>query len=214
MSLFWTLDLALDIERAASATYRHNWRADGVLRRNVWRPVDNRFFLRLVIDLVDTAVDSSRGASRLLANHRSYGCDASLGSPSPSPVSRHPSTPTATSSSSTPSSASSSADPPRTLLRGILSQQPGVPLGLNLHALQPGHPALRPAATNGSNGEYHHHHHGHPNPHGKPGKAPFTGHGMIRPDGGRSCCLRFLWGGGGGHGVWDEQEMKCQQIRS
>jgi hypothetical protein len=169
-----------------SATYRHNWRTDGVPRRNVWRKVDNRFFLRLVIDLVDTAVDSSRGGSRLLANHRGYGCDASLGSPSPSPVSRHPSTPTATSSSSTPSSASSSADPPRTLLRGILSQQPGVPLGLNLHALQPGHPALRPAATNGSNGEYHHHHHGHPNPHGKPGKSPFTD-GMIRLDGRRSC---------------------------
>jgi len=73
--------------------------------------------------------------------------------------------------SAPPPAASSSSEPPRTLLRGILSQQPsgsvvsgGVGL-VNLHSiLQPGHPALRP----GDQPSYHpslaHH------PHVKPGK--------------------------------------------
>lgn len=88
--------------------------------------------------------------------------------------------PTTTTTTTSSSSSPVSSEPPRTLLRGILSQQPGasVPglvannnnsavLGLvNLHSiLQPGHPALRPAGPADHHqqqqqqpGPYHHHH--------------------------------------------------------
>ena len=120
---------------------------------------------------VDTAVDSRSGVGKRLLANRSF----SLGqSPTTSPIQPHPASASAGSTSST-GAGSTGADPPRTLLRGILSQQPGVPLGLNLHILQPGHPALRPA-THGSGTDYilphtgsHHSSLLHPHA-GKPGK--------------------------------------------
>lgn len=88
-----------------------------------------------------------------------------------------PGTPTGRNAPTTPG-ASTSAEPPRTLLRGILSQQPAVAPGpaqnsaavlslVNLHSmLQPGHPALRPAGPSDASyhpGQMHH-------PFVKPGK--------------------------------------------
>ena len=148
--------------------------------------------------VVDTAVDGSRAGSAgrlVLQAARNNGYNTETGSPTTtaagsaqsSTVSRQqlhqlqqqqpPTTTTTTTSSSSPIS----SEPPRTLLRGILSQQPGasVPglvannnnnsavLGLvNLHSiLQPGHPALRPAGPADHHqqqqqqpGPYHHHH--------------------------------------------------------
>jgi len=148
---------------------------------------------------VDTAVDGSRGGSAgrlVLQAARNNGYNSETGSPTTtaagsaqsSTVSRQlhqlqqlqqqqpPTTTTTTTTSPV------SAEPPRTLLRGILSQQPGAPvpglaannnsanavLGLvNLHSiLQPGHPALRPAGPADHHqqqqqqqpGPYHHHH--------------------------------------------------------
>lgn len=126
--------------------------------------------LSLFFGLVDTAVDGSgrhgvAGASRLVLqavagrNNGSYSISDS-NSPITPPVSRQlqqqqQQQPPAT------------TEPPRTLLRGILSQQPGASimttgtsgptLGLvHLHSiLQPGHPALRPAGPN-DQPSYHH----------------------------------------------------------
>ena len=122
---------------------------------------------------VDTAVDNRGGVGKRLLASRSF----SLGqSPTTSPIQPHPASTSAGSTSSTVAG-SRAAEPPRTLLRGILSQQPGVPLGLNLHILQPGHPALRPT-THGSGADYilphtgsHHSSLLHPHA-GKPGKYP------------------------------------------
>ena len=77
------------------------------------------------------------------------------------------------------------AEPPRTLLRGILSQQPSGGVGnavglVNLHSiLQPGHPALRPGCHD--QGQSYHpslaHH-----PHVKPGKETnWCFKGEVRP---------------------------------
>lgn len=163
---------------------------------------DDNFGVFFSFCAVDTAVDGSRGGSAgrlVLQAARNNGYNTETGSPTTtaagsaqsSTVSRQlhqlqqlqqqqqqPPTTTTTTTTTSPVS----AEPPRTLLRGILSQQPGatVPglaatnnsanavLGLvNLHSiLQPGHPALRPAGPADHQqqqqqqqpGPYHHHH--------------------------------------------------------
>lgn len=129
------------------------------------RVLTQPFFVLLA---VDTAVDGSRAGRLVLQAVRSFG-----GSPSDA---GSPGTPSGRSGPPTTPGASTSAEPPRTLLRGILSQQPAASGGsahnsaavlslVNLHSiLQPGHPALRPAGP--SDPSYHASQH----PFVKPGK--------------------------------------------